>query len=344
MTIRSRSSAATSSETRANTWSTGIGATVRTRPAVSRSSASATRDDDRNALPVRVPRNQPHLTDPERLAFDRERANTGRAHERSLDNPRKAQDPPVEGVECPLVRALLACACFSPPHRQSPPIEMYTRLPISGYGLTVREIHSKSVNVRPTVTPWRSISLDRSRSSTTTAIRCPSREPRSENPPHRAVSALRRGRRRRSSRRDALGRRDSQPERERAAAPGVHVAAVARFARPWSSGAATGTCSRSTGRPSTSSASTTSRARGHKAMRDGEQARARECLDEALQLWRGDALADVAYEQFAQGRDRAADRGEARRERSPHRRGPRARARRRLGRRARTAGRRASAA
>jgi DNA-binding SARP family transcriptional activator len=41
-------------------------------------------------------------------------------------------------------------------------------------------------------------------------------------------------------------------------------------------------------------------ARGHEAMRDGDVAQARELLDQALTLWRGDALADVAYEQFAQ--------------------------------------------
>ena len=41
-------------------------------------------------------------------------------------------------------------------------------------------------------------------------------------------------------------------------------------------------------------------ARGHEAMRSGDVAGARELLDEALKLWRGDALADVAYEEFAQ--------------------------------------------
>jgi predicted ATPase len=41
-------------------------------------------------------------------------------------------------------------------------------------------------------------------------------------------------------------------------------------------------------------------ARGHEAMRDGDVAGASELLHQALQLWRGDALADVAYQQFAQ--------------------------------------------
>lgn len=41
-------------------------------------------------------------------------------------------------------------------------------------------------------------------------------------------------------------------------------------------------------------------ARGHEAMREGDVTRSRECFDEAVRLWRGNALADVAYEQFAQ--------------------------------------------
>jgi predicted ATPase/DNA-binding SARP family transcriptional activator len=41
-------------------------------------------------------------------------------------------------------------------------------------------------------------------------------------------------------------------------------------------------------------------ARGHEAMRGGDVGHARELLDQALALWRGEALADVAYEEFAQ--------------------------------------------
>jgi DNA-binding SARP family transcriptional activator len=41
-------------------------------------------------------------------------------------------------------------------------------------------------------------------------------------------------------------------------------------------------------------------AQGHEAMRNGDAMRACELLAEALALWRGDALADVAYEEFAQ--------------------------------------------
>src|SRR4029079_18284797 len=39
---------------------------------------------------------------------------------------------------------------------------------------------------------------------------------------------------------------------------------------------------------------------GLKALRDGDAAEARTLLDDALQLWRGDALADVSYADFAQ--------------------------------------------
>jgi predicted ATPase/DNA-binding SARP family transcriptional activator len=41
-------------------------------------------------------------------------------------------------------------------------------------------------------------------------------------------------------------------------------------------------------------------ARGHQAMRNGDVEHARELLDQGLLLWRGDALADVAYREFAQ--------------------------------------------
>jgi predicted ATPase len=41
-------------------------------------------------------------------------------------------------------------------------------------------------------------------------------------------------------------------------------------------------------------------ARGHEALREGDANRACELLDEALGLWRGVALTDVAYEEFAQ--------------------------------------------
>jgi predicted ATPase/DNA-binding SARP family transcriptional activator len=41
-------------------------------------------------------------------------------------------------------------------------------------------------------------------------------------------------------------------------------------------------------------------ARGHELMRRGDLRGARDAFDDALQLWRGVALADVAYEQFAQ--------------------------------------------
>ena len=39
---------------------------------------------------------------------------------------------------------------------------------------------------------------------------------------------------------------------------------------------------------------------GHEAMRQGDPARARALFDDALRLWRGDPLADVAYAEFAQ--------------------------------------------
>jgi predicted ATPase/DNA-binding SARP family transcriptional activator len=39
---------------------------------------------------------------------------------------------------------------------------------------------------------------------------------------------------------------------------------------------------------------------GHEAMRQGDPARARGLFEDALRLWRGDPLADVAYEEFAQ--------------------------------------------
>src|SRR4029079_4815570 len=40
---------------------------------------------------------------------------------------------------------------------------------------------------------------------------------------------------------------------------------------------------------------------GHEAMKTGDATRARELLDQALSIWRGDPLVDFAYEEFAQG-------------------------------------------
>ena len=48
-----------------------------------------------------------------------------------------------------------------------------------------------------------------------------------------------------------------------------------------------------------------------RALADGDAARAREELDAALGMWRGEPLADLAYEPFAAARDRALGRGAA---------------------------------
>ena len=69
----------------------------------------------------------------------------------------------------------------------------------------------------------------------------------------------------------------------------------------------------------------------------------RRMLADALALWRGPPLADLAYEPFAQARDRAPRGAAARRARGAHRRRARARPPRRGGRRARGADRRAPA-
>ena len=52
--------------------------------------------------------------------------------------------------------------------------------------------------------------------------------------------------------------------------------------------------------------------RGHEAMRDGDVVEARDAArPRPCTLWRGDALADVAYERVRAGRDRAARRRRA---------------------------------